>query len=104
MLRESGLAADAVPAAIEAARAVFDPRRLRSSQPFMLERTLEGALRHFEYEIDDESFLRVAPAAAGRGNLEAEVLPIPRTLEHAVASGRIDEDDAVALPGDGERW
>ena len=91
MLRESGLAADTVPAAIEAARAVFDPRRLRSSQPFTLERTLEGALRYFEYEIDDESFLRVAPAAAGRGNLEAEVLPIPRTLEHAAASGRIDE-------------
>ena len=51
----------------------------------MLERTLEGALRYFEYEIDNESFLRVTPAAAGA--LEAEVLPIPRTLETAVAVG-----------------
>ena len=90
MLRDSGLAADTVTAAIEAARAVFDPRRLRSSQPFTLERTLEGALRHFEYEIDDESFLRVT-SDAGNRELEAEVLPIPRTLQHAATSGRIDE-------------
>ena len=90
MLRDHGLAADAVVAVIDAARAVFDPRRLRSAQPFMLERTLEGALRYFEYEIDNDSFLRVTPAGAGA--LAAEVLPIPRTLETAVASGTIDEE------------
>src|SRR5918993_437246 len=44
LFRDSGLAAETVVAAIDAARAVFDPRRLRSSQPFMLERTPEGAL------------------------------------------------------------
>jgi murein DD-endopeptidase MepM/ murein hydrolase activator NlpD len=91
MLRDHGLAADAVVATIEAARAVFDPRRLRSSQPFMLVRTLEGALRHFEYEIDNDSFLRVMPEAPGAA-LQAEVLPIPKTVEHAVASGMIDEE------------
>jgi murein DD-endopeptidase MepM/ murein hydrolase activator NlpD len=91
MLRDNGLAADAVVATIDAARAVFDPRRLRSSQPFMLVRTLEGALRHFEYEIDNDSFLRVIPAAAGVV-LHAEVLPIPKTLEHAVVSSAIDEE------------
>jgi murein DD-endopeptidase MepM/ murein hydrolase activator NlpD len=90
MLRDHGLAADAVIAVIDAARAVFDPRRLRSAQPFTLERTLEGALRYFEYEIDNESFLRVTPAGAGA--VAAEVLPIPRTLESAVASGTIDEE------------
>ena len=90
MLRDHGLATDAVLAAIEAARGVFDPRRLRSAQPFMLERTLEGALRYFEYEIDHDSFLRVTPAEAGA--LEAEVLPIPKTLEAAVVSGTIDEE------------
>jgi murein DD-endopeptidase MepM/ murein hydrolase activator NlpD len=91
MLREHGLAADAVVATIAAARAVFDPRRLRSSQPFTLVRTLEGALRHFEYEIDNDSFLRVMPEAPGEA-LQAEVLPIPKTVEHAVASGTIDEE------------
>jgi murein DD-endopeptidase MepM/ murein hydrolase activator NlpD len=91
MLRAHGLAADAVVAVIDAARTVFDPRRLRASQPFMLERTLEGALRHFEYEIDNDSLLRVIPA--GRGTvLQADVLPIPKTVEHARTSGTIDDE------------
>jgi len=90
MLRDHGLATDAVFSVIGAARSVFDPRRLRSAQPFILERTLQGALRYFEYEIDNDSFLRVTPA--GAGSLTAAVLPIPRTLETAVASGTIDEE------------
>ena len=90
-LRDHGLAADVVFTVIEAARTVFDPRRLRSLQPFLLERTLEGALRHFEYEIDADSYLRVTPIALGADALRAEVLPIPKTLEQAVAAGTIDE-------------
>ena len=89
MLRGHGVAAEAASAVIEAARKVFDPRRLRSLQPFSLERTLDGALRYFEYEIDTDRFLRVASAEAGDG-LRAEVLPIPKTLEHGVAAGLID--------------
>jgi len=91
MLQEHGLAASAVRGVVDAARAVFDPRRLRSLQPFLLERTLEGRLRHFEYEIDADSYLRVLPVALGAAELRAEVLPIPRTVEHAVVAGRIDE-------------
>lgn len=90
LLRAHGVAATAVNGVVTAARTVFDPRRLRSSQPFLLETTLEGALRQFEYEIDADSFLRVAPAA-DRASLLAEVVPIPRTLEHASAAGTIDE-------------
>jgi murein DD-endopeptidase MepM/ murein hydrolase activator NlpD len=90
MLRDHGLAADVVGTVVETARAVFDPRRLRSAQPFLLERTLEGGLRHFEYEIDADSYLRVTPAALGADELRAEVLPIPKTLEHATAAGTID--------------
>jgi murein DD-endopeptidase MepM/ murein hydrolase activator NlpD len=87
MLRAHGLTADTVNAAIDAVRAVFDPRRLRSLQPFALERTLDGALRYFEYEIDAQSFLRLTRVRSGP--MRAEVLPIPRTLEHAEAFGRI---------------
>lgn len=90
MLRDHGLAADVVGPAVEAARLVFDPRRLRSAQPFQLIRTLEGGLRHFEYEIDADSFLRVTPLAIGTDELRAEVLPIPKTLEHGVAQGTIN--------------
>jgi murein DD-endopeptidase MepM/ murein hydrolase activator NlpD len=90
MLQEAGLATEAVDRLIAAARTVFDPRRFRALQPFALEHTLEGALRYFEYEIDRDSFLRVAPTAAAAAPLRAEVLPIPKTLEHAAVAGRID--------------
>jgi murein DD-endopeptidase MepM/ murein hydrolase activator NlpD len=92
MLREHGLAAAVVEDVVAAARAVFDPRRLRSLQPFVLERTLDGALRLFEYEIDADKFLRITSAPGAPDALRAEVLPIPKTLEHVTASGEIDED------------
>jgi murein DD-endopeptidase MepM/ murein hydrolase activator NlpD len=90
-LRDHGLAANVVSTVVEAAQTVFDPRRLRSSQRFLLERTLEGALRHFEYDIDADSLLRVTPVALGADALRAEVLPIPKDVEPAVAAGTIDE-------------
>ena len=105
ILRSQGLAADAVTGVIAAARTVFDPRRLRSAQPFLLEATLEGALRTFEYEIDADSFLRVVPDAPGREALRAEVLPIPKTLEQGYAAGTIDEATPSlfqAMEGTGE--
>ncbi len=105
MLRGHGIAADAASAVIEAARTVFDPRRLRSLQPFSLARTLDGTLRYFEYEIDADRFLRVASAEAGSG-LRAEVLPIPKTLDHGLAAGTIDRDTpslfaSIAETGEG---
>lgn len=105
MLREQGLAAEAVTGVIAAARTVFDPRRLRSSQPFLLETSLEGALRNFEYEIDAESFLRVVPDVPGADALRAEVLPIPRTLEQGLIAASIDEATPSlfqAMEGTGE--
>lgn len=92
MLRDHGLAADAVQQIVSVARTVFDPRRLRSLQPYALVRTLDGVLRYFEYEIDADSFLRIGRDARTRGALRAEVLPIPKTLQHATASGAIDAD------------
>ncbi|OFW14349.1 MAG: hypothetical protein A3H29_06285 [Acidobacteria bacterium RIFCSPLOWO2_02_FULL_67_21] len=91
MLRAHGLSADAVGRLIDAARAVFDPRRMRAAQPFLIERTHDGGLRQFEYEIDAASFLRVTPVALGAEALRAEVLPIPRTLEEAAAAGMVDD-------------
>ena len=92
LLRGHGVADDAAVGVVQAAARVFDPRRLRSLQPFSLERTIEGALRLFEYEVDANTFLRVAPAAGGGAAWTAELLPIPRRLEHAVTAGRIDRD------------
>jgi murein DD-endopeptidase MepM/ murein hydrolase activator NlpD len=90
MLREHGLAGEVVQAVIGAAREAFDPRRLKSLQPFALERTLDGRLSWFEYEIDADSFLRVA--ADDDEALRVEVLPIPKTLQHGAVGGTIDAD------------
>jgi murein DD-endopeptidase MepM/ murein hydrolase activator NlpD len=91
MLRDHGMAGDVVQAVIAAARSAFDPRRLKSLQPFALERTLDGALSLFEYEIDADRFLRVRPEEETR-TLRAEVLPIPKTLQHGAVAGRIDAE------------
>ena len=106
MLREYGLAANVVGTVVEAADVVFDLRRLRSAQPFLLERTLNGGLRHFEYEIDADSYLRVTPIAPDADEFRADVLPIPKTLEHGVAAGTIDTStpslfQAMAATGEG---
>jgi hypothetical protein len=42
--------------------------------------------------VDANTFLRVRPAAPGSAAWSAELVPIPRTLEHAVTAGRIDRD------------
>lgn len=92
MLQMQGLASDAADRIVSAATRVFDPRRLRASQPFAIERTLEGTLRLFEYEIDPDWFLRVMPVSRGSSEVRAELVPIPKTLEHATASGTIGGD------------
>src|SRR5688572_26849065 len=90
LLRGHGVADDAAMSVVSAARQVFDPRRLRALQPFSIERTFEGTLRFFQYEIDNDRFLRVTPTASGA--LDAAVVPIPKTLEYASAAGSIDAE------------
>ncbi len=92
MLLEQGLQADVVHGVIAAVKAVFDPRRLRSLQPFALEQSLDGALRLFEYQIDASSFLRVRSVLEDASRLEAEVVPIPVTVVPASVTGAIDDD------------
>ena len=118
MLRDHGLTPAWVQSVIASARSTFDPRRLRSLQPFSLERTVDGALSLFEYEIDGDWFLRVKPhedqscdprqaeATVDASCLRAEVLPIPKTLQHVSVGGRIDADTPSlfqSIEGTGER-
>ena len=77
-------------------RTVVDARRRVLSQKLsrsavLSSRTLDGALRLFEYEIDADSFLRITRAHDPADRLRAEVLPIPKTLENATTSGHINE-------------
>ena len=95
-------AVEAAPV-IAAAQAVFDARRLRTGQPYRLVQTVDGALRLFEYQIDNDLFLRIVRSAAASPWVAA-VLPIPKTHERAVLTGTIDRDTpslfgAVAAAG-----
>jgi len=96
MLLEQGLQTEVVHNVIDTVKTVFDPRRLRSLQPFSLEQSLDGALRLFEYEIDTSSFLRVRPTSETGEGLHAEVVPIPTTVVPTSVAGSID-DDAPSL-------
>src|SRR5262249_2305355 len=89
LLRAQGLQSEVAGRVIAAAASVFDLRRLRANQPFVLERTPEGELRHFEYEIDQDRYLRVAVPQAN--DVRASVMPIQKEREDALAAGQISD-------------
>ncbi|MBP7569277.1 MAG: M23 family metallopeptidase [Acidobacteria bacterium] len=107
VLRESRLREDLVPKVVELAASVFDPRRLRADNPFKLERTLEGLLRSFEYEIDTDSFLRIVGLSDEQpAELRAEIVPYKKERVVTTASGLINRDAtslfaAMELAGEG---
>jgi murein DD-endopeptidase MepM/ murein hydrolase activator NlpD len=91
LLQGQGVAAETVAPIIGSIRTVFDPRRLRSNHPFVLERSTTGALRSFEYEIDADSLLRVESRGGDPVALAATIQPIPKTTERATIAAAIDE-------------
>ena len=80
----------AAEAAVSAAARVLDLRRLRAGQPFMLEHTLDGRVREFEYEVDGDRLLTIRGAADG--SLDARLVPIPKVREDATLGAAIDRE------------
>jgi murein DD-endopeptidase MepM/ murein hydrolase activator NlpD len=98
LLRAERIPQDLVSSAVDAARLVFDPRLLRSGQPYRLVRSLDGLLREFHYEIDTDRFLRVfARDIAHPEALAAEVLPIAKQTEITAIDARIDRDSSSLI-------
>lgn len=93
LLKAHALPDSLAASVIEAARTVFDPRKLRADRPYRLVRRVDGLLREFAYEIDRDVFLRVVgsgdPAAPTFG---AEILPIEKHREPMTAEGDIDRE------------
>jgi murein DD-endopeptidase MepM/ murein hydrolase activator NlpD len=89
MLRGSDVSTADVAGIVEQARALFDPRTVRSGQPYVIETRPDGSLRRFEYEIDADRVLRVTRRG---GVLEGSLSPIPKTRQVQVVRGRIDRD------------
>jgi murein DD-endopeptidase MepM/ murein hydrolase activator NlpD len=106
LLRGSQLREELVARAVEAARAVFDPRQIRAGRPYRLVRSLDGLLREFEYQIDADRFLQII--SADRANpdvLDAKVVPYEKETEIAAIDARLGGNTSSligAIEGAGE--
>jgi murein DD-endopeptidase MepM/ murein hydrolase activator NlpD len=93
LLASSRLRSDLVPAIVSLTHTVFDPRRLKADHTYLLERTFSGLVRRFEYEIDQDRFLRVlGPSDRQPEELTVEVVPYRKDLVPAWAQGEISTD------------
>jgi murein DD-endopeptidase MepM/ murein hydrolase activator NlpD len=90
LLRANRLREDLVIDAVEAARAVFNPRQLRAGQPYRLVRSLDGFLREFEYAIDTDRFLRIDGGDRAGSALSAQVLAYDKQTAIVAIDARID--------------
>ncbi len=93
LLKSNGLRADRVQATLDLISKAFDPRKLKTDRPYQLIRTFDGGLRGFEYEIDDDRYLRLAPASlAAPEELSAELVEYKKVQAVAALRGSIDAD------------
>ena len=90
ILRTHEVGENLIVAMVDATRPVFDPRRLRSGQPYRLVRTFDGRLRQFEYEIDSDRFLRIVGQGAPGTELEGEIVPYIKERAQIAMHGEID--------------
>jgi murein DD-endopeptidase MepM/ murein hydrolase activator NlpD len=91
ILRTNEIVATDVAALVERVASVFDLRKVRAQQPYVLVKTTEGLVRRLEYEIDGDRLLRVVRDDPRPGTaLVADVLPIPKTRRVEVVRGLID--------------
>jgi murein DD-endopeptidase MepM/ murein hydrolase activator NlpD len=106
ILRTNEIVASDVAALVERVTTVFDLRKVRVNQPYVLVKTTEGLVRRLEYEIDGDRILRVFRTDPRPGtDLVAEVQPIPKTRRVEVVRGQIDREHSslvAALDAAGE--
>jgi murein DD-endopeptidase MepM/ murein hydrolase activator NlpD len=98
LLRQHELPVALVNSAVQAVRAVFDPRQLRSDRPYRLVRSVDGLLREFEYQIDNDKFLRIISRGTSQpAQLEAEVVPYVKETGIVAIRGSIDADHSSVI-------
>lgn len=85
------VAADAA-ALVATLSAKLDLRRFRAGQPYRLERFLDGRLREFEYEIDQNRRVVVSRQADHEPAFHAEIAAIPKTVAQVVVEGAITRE------------
>ena len=107
LLLDHQLPIELVHAAIDSARAVFNPRQLRAERPYRLVLSVDGLLKEFEYQIDADRFLRIVSRdRTAPQKLNAEVLPYDKQIEVLGIRGQINEEHSsliAAMSASGER-
>jgi len=91
LMRAQNIAVADIQSIIRRAAAVFDLRKLRSDQPYRLDKTLDGSLKRFDYEIDGDRLLRVSREDE---ELVVNLMPIEKTRHVSVVTGRIDRQSS----------
>ena len=105
MLAPHNLHTADVTGVVAAVTRVFDLRTLRAGQPWRFERTLDGCVRHLEYEVDAERFLRVSARADALHTFDASVISYDVRHTATTVSGTIDVSNSslfAAMASEGE--
>ena len=79
-------------AVVSTLKTAFNPRALKTAQPYWLIRTLDGQFREFRYEIDTAKYLRVARGAGPDALYAADVVEYPRVVDVVAASAEITKE------------
>jgi murein DD-endopeptidase MepM/ murein hydrolase activator NlpD len=89
---------------VNAAREVFDLRRLRAQQSYRIERSLDGALREFVYKIDADRFLRIVGLGeAGDRRYDVEVVAYEKQRALVALRGEINRQHTSIVAAIGAR-
>jgi murein DD-endopeptidase MepM/ murein hydrolase activator NlpD len=95
------------PVLVSSIASAMDVRRMRAGQPYAIDRMLDGRVRRFEYEIDNDKRLIVDRASmAGAPRFIATVERIPKQTEVVAIEGAINRETnslAAAIDKSGER-
>jgi murein DD-endopeptidase MepM/ murein hydrolase activator NlpD len=107
LLLDHQLPLELVHAAIDSARAVFNPRQLRAERPYRLVLSVDGLLKEFEYQVDADRFLRIVSRdRTAPQKLDAEVLPYDKEIQVVGIRGEINDEHSsliAAMSASGER-
>ena len=95
------------PVLVASIASAMDVRKLRAGQPYTLDRMLDGRVRRFEYEIDNDKRLTVERASMdGAARFIANVEIIPKQTTVVAVEGDINRETSslvAALDKAGER-
>jgi murein DD-endopeptidase MepM/ murein hydrolase activator NlpD len=95
------------PVLVASIASAMDVRKLRAGQPYTLDRMLDGRVRRFEYEIDNDKRLTVERASMdGAPRFIASVEIIPKQTTVVAVEGDINRETSslvAALDQAGER-